>query len=48
MKKVKNNIKKEFGSESVYNEKYLKAKVRSYNEKSKHNFHDNKVPKEGS
>ena len=30
--KVENNIKKEFGSETVYNEKYLKAKIKSYNQ----------------
>ena len=28
--KVKNIIKKEFDSEPVYNEKYLKAKIKSY------------------
>ena len=27
--KVKNSIKKEFDSEPVYNEKYLKAKIKS-------------------
>ena len=31
--KVKNSIKKEFHSEPVYNEKYLKTKIKSYNEK---------------
>ena len=35
-------------SEPVYNEKYLKAKVKSYNQKIKSNFHYNKIPKEGS
>ena len=30
MEKVKNIIKKEFDSEPVYNEKYLKAKIKSY------------------
>ena len=29
--KVKNIIKKEFDSEPVYNEKYLRAKIKSYN-----------------
>ena len=29
--KVKNSIKKEFGSESAYIEKYLKAKIKSNN-----------------
>ena len=28
-KKLKNSIKKEFGSEPVYNEKYLQAKIKS-------------------
>ena len=32
--KVKNSLKKDFGSEVVYNEKYLKAKIKSYNGKS--------------
>ena len=32
--KVKNSIKKEFDSEPVYNEKYLKAKIKSYNGKT--------------
>ena len=29
--KVKNIIKKEFDSEPLYNEKYLRAKIKSYN-----------------
>ena len=45
---VKNNLKKEFDSEPVYNEKYLKAKIKSYNGKINTNFHSNKIPKEGS
>ena len=32
-KKVSNIIKKEFDSKPVYNEKYLKTKIKSYNEK---------------
>ena len=46
--KVKNSIKKEFDSQSVYNEKYLKAKIKSYNGKTNTNFHNNKIPKEDS
>ena len=46
--KVKNSIKKEFDSEPVYNEKYLKAKIKPYNGKTKTNFHNEKIPKEGS
>ena len=32
----------------MYNEKYLKAKIKSYNGKININFHNNKTPKEGS
>ena len=46
--KVKNSLKKEFDSEPVYNEKYLKAKIKSYNVKINTNFHNNKIPKEDS
>ena len=46
-KKVK-NIKKEFDSEPVCNEKYLKAKVKPYNGKTSTNFHKDKIPKEVS
>ena len=45
---IKNSIKKEFDSKPVYNEKYLKAKIKSYNGKINTNFHNNKIPKEGS
>ena len=31
--KVKNSIKKEFDSEPLYNEKYLKAKIKSQEKK---------------
>ena len=41
-------MKKEFDSETVYNEKYLKTKVISYKGKISTNFHDDKIPKEGS
>ena len=40
---VKNILKKEFDSESKYNEKYLKAKVKPYNRKINTNFHNNKI-----
>ena len=46
--KVKNSIKKEFDSEPVLDEKYLKAKIKSYNRKIKTNFHNNWILKEGS
>ena len=46
--KVKISPKKEFDSEPVYNEKHLKAKIKSHNGKINTNFHNNKIPKEGS
>ena len=46
--KVRNIIKKEADSEPVYNKIYLKAKVKSYNGKINTNFHNSKIPKEGS
>ena len=46
--KVKNNLKKEFVNEPVYNEKYLKAKIKSYIGKINSNFKNNKIPKKGS
>ena len=46
-KKV-NNIKKEFDSKPLYNEIYLKTKIKSYNGKTNTNFHDSKTAKEGS
>ena len=45
--KVKNSLKKEFDSKPIYNEKYLKAKIKSYNGKINTNFHNNKITKEG-
>ena len=47
-RKFKNTIDKTFESDPVYNEKYLKAKIKSYNGKIITNFHNNKIPKEGS
>ena len=46
--KVKNSIKKEFDEKQVYNEKYLKAKIKSYKGKINTIFYNNKIPKEGS
>ena len=45
--KFKNIMKKEFDSEPSYNEKYLKAKINSYNGKINENFHNDKIPTEG-
>ena len=46
-KKVSSITKKEFDSNPVYNEKYVKTKVKSYNGKINTNV-DNKTRKEGS
>ena len=40
-KKLKTVSKKKFDCEPVYNEKYLKAKTKSYNGKVSTNFHNN-------
>ena len=45
---VRNGIRKEFDSDPVYNQIYLKAKIKSYNWKISTNIHNNKIPKEGS
>ena len=47
-KKVKNIINKEFDSKPLYNEKYLKSKIKSYNGKTNTNLHNNKIRKKGS
>ena len=41
--KVKNSIKKEF--DSKHNEKYLKAKIKSYNGKLNTSFYNNEIPR---
>ena len=46
--KVKNSIKEDFDSEPVYNEKYVNAKIKSYNGKINTSFQNNKIPEEGS
>ena len=48
MKKFSNSLKKWFDSKPVYNEKYLKTKIKSYEGKINTNFHNNKIPKQGS
>ena len=45
--KVKNSIKKEFYSEPVYDQKYLKAKIKSYNGKINIDFYNNEIPEKG-
>ena len=47
-KKVSNSVKKEFDGEPVYNEKYLRTKIRSYEGKTNAIFHNARMPKEGS
>ena len=47
-KKVSNTIKKGFNTEPVYDEKYLKTKIKSYEGKIIINFHNDKILKEGS
>ena len=44
-KKASNNIKDEFDSEPVYNEKYLKTKIKSCKGKIVTNFHNKKISK---
>ena len=39
---------KELESETIHNEKYLKAKIKSYNGKISTTFHNIKIPKKGS
>ena len=41
-------IKRGFDSEHVYNQKYLKTKIKSCEGKINANFHNDKMPKEGS
>ena len=41
-------IKKEFDSEPVSDEKYLRTKIKSYNGKINTNFRNNTIKKEGS
>ena len=46
--KVKKIINKESDSKPVYSEKYLKAKIKSYNGKINTNFQNYEIPREGS
>ena len=47
-KNVSNIITKEFVSDPVYNEKYLKTEITSYNRKINTNFYNNEIQKHGS
>ena len=44
--KIKNTLNKKFHSMPVYDENYIKAKVREFNGVIKTNFLGNEVPKE--
>ena len=46
--KIKNSIKKEFDNEPLYNEKYLKAIIKSDNGTINIKFDNDKIPREGS
>ena len=44
--KIKSLIKKEFNSEPVYNDKYIKTKIKIYNDRVYTNCQHNKMPKD--
>ena len=44
--KIKRLIKKGLNSEPVYNDKYIKTKIKIYNDKVYTNFQHNKIPKD--
>ena len=46
--KVSYTIRKEFGSNLLYNKRNLRDKIKSYKGKTNANFHNNKMPKEDS
>ena len=43
--RIKNLIKKELNSEPVYNDKYIKTKIKIYNDRVYTNFQHDKIPK---
>ena len=43
---IKSLIKKEFNSEPVYNDQYIKTKIKIYNNRVDTNFQHNKIPKD--
>ena len=45
--KVSSHVKKEFGSEPVYNKKFLKTKIKPYGDEVT-DFRDKEMPKAGS
>ena len=46
--KVRKVIDKGFHSEPIYNKKYLKFEIKSYEGKINSNFHNDKIPEEDS
>ena len=44
--KIKSLIKKEFNSEPVYHDQYIKTKIKIYSDKVYANFQYNKIPKD--
>ena len=48
LKIVSKNIYIYIYIEQIYNEKHLKAKIKSHNGKINSDFHNNKIPKEAS
>ena len=46
--KVSNSMKKALDNKPIFNEKYLKTKIKFYEKKINTNFHGGKVPKQSS
>ena len=44
--KINSSIEKGFTSKHVYNDKYFKTNIKTYEDKINTNFCDNKIPKE--
>ena len=44
--KIKSLLKKVFNSELMYNGKYVKTKIKNYNDRAYTNFQHNKIPKD--
>ena len=43
--KIKSLVEKEFNNEPVYNDKYIKTKIKIFNDRVCTNFQHNKIPK---
>ena len=46
--KFNSTFKKKFNCEPVYNEKYLKTKIKSHERKINTNFHNDQIPNKSS